>query len=73
MELDFHRTLDGVIVLFHDDSLERLVDGIGRVDEHYYEELLLYTYNALPAPRPIPSACPRCAICCRRSAATRCW
>jgi HEAT repeat protein len=49
VELDFHRTLDGVIVLFHDDQLERLVDGIGRVDQYYYEELLLHTYNALPA------------------------
>jgi len=49
VELDFHRTLDGVIVLFHDDRLERLLDGMGRVDEYYYEELLLYTYNALPA------------------------
>ena len=49
VELDFHRTLDGVIVLFHDDSLERMLDGIGGVDEYYYEELLLYTFNALPA------------------------
>jgi HEAT repeat protein len=50
VELDFHRTLDGVIVLFHDDRLERLLDGMGRVDEYYYEELLLYSFNALPAP-----------------------
>jgi HEAT repeat protein len=49
VELDFHRTLDGVIVLFHDEQLERLVDGIGRVDQYYYEELLLHTFNALPA------------------------
>ena len=50
MELDFHRTLDGVIVLFHDDRLERLLDGMGRIGEYYYEELLLYSFNALPAP-----------------------
>ncbi len=49
MELDFHRTLDGVIVLFHDDRLERLLDGMGRIDQYYYEELLLYSFNALPA------------------------
>ena len=50
VETDFHRTLDGVIVVFHDDTLERLLDGIGRIDQHYYEELLLYTFNGLPAP-----------------------
>ncbi len=50
VELDFHRTLDGVIVLLHDDWLERMLDGIGRVDQYYYEELLLYSFNALPAP-----------------------
>ena len=49
VELDFHRTLDGVIVLLHDDTLERMLDGIGRVDEYYYDELLLYSFNALPA------------------------
>ena len=59
VELDFHRTLDGVIVLLHNDRLERLLDGIGRVDQCYYEELLLYTYNAhCRRRRPTPSAVP---------------
>ena len=50
VELDFRRTKDGVIVLFHDDRLERLVDGVGSVEQSYYEELLLYTFRSLPAP-----------------------
>ncbi|OHB69330.1 MAG: hypothetical protein A2V70_15225 [Planctomycetes bacterium RBG_13_63_9] len=50
VELDFRRTKDGVIVLFHDDRLERLVDGVGSVEQSYYEELLLYTFHWLPAP-----------------------
>ena len=50
VELDFRRTKDGVIVLFHDDRLERLLDGVGSIEELYYEELLLYTFRGLPAP-----------------------
>lgn len=49
VELDFRRTKDGVIVLFHDDRLERLLDGLGSVEGSYYEELLLCTPTALPA------------------------
>ncbi|MFH1919327.1 MAG: glycerophosphodiester phosphodiesterase family protein, partial [Planctomycetota bacterium] len=50
VELDFRRTKDGVIVLFHDGSLERLLDGVGSVEDSYYEELLLYTFTSLPTP-----------------------
>ena len=55
VELDFHRTLDGVIVLFHDDRLERMLDGMGRVDEYYYEELLLYSSTRCRPWRPKPT------------------
>ncbi|MBM4091651.1 MAG: hypothetical protein FJ276_19820 [Planctomycetes bacterium] len=50
VELDFRRTKDGVLVLLHDDRLERLLDGLGSVEQSYYEELLLYTFRSLPAP-----------------------
>jgi len=50
VELDFRRTKDGVIVLFHDGRLERLLDGVGSVEDSYYEELLLYTFTSLPTP-----------------------
>ena len=50
VELDFRRTKDGVIVLFHDDGIERLLDGVGHVEQLYYEELLLYTFHSLPGP-----------------------
>ena len=46
VEIDFRRTKDGVIVLFHDDRLERLVDGVGTVEDSYYEELLLYSFHS---------------------------
>jgi hypothetical protein len=48
VELDFRRTADDVIVLFHDDRLERLLDGVGRIDQYCYEELLLHSFNSLP-------------------------
>lgn len=39
MEVDPRNTSDGVVVLFHDDTLERTSTGRGRVAEHTYEEL----------------------------------
>jgi hypothetical protein len=57
VELDFRRTRDGAIVLFHDDRLEYRTDGFGSVEEFDYEELLLYTRRDWPpaAGRPFPT------------------
>ncbi|MGM9474142.1 glycerophosphodiester phosphodiesterase [Pseudarthrobacter sp. YS3] len=33
LETDVHTTSDGVLVLFHDDTLERVTDGRGRISE----------------------------------------
>lgn len=41
VEIDLRRTLDGKIVLNHDGVLERLTDGIGDVEESYYDDLRL--------------------------------
>lgn len=38
-ELDVHRTADGEIVVFHDDTLERTTDGRGAIRERTLEEL----------------------------------
>lgn len=38
-ELDVHRTADGEIVVFHDDTLERTTDGRGAISEKTLEEL----------------------------------
>lgn len=38
--VDLRRTRDGVLILFHDDTLDRLTDGFGRVDQASYRELL---------------------------------
>lgn len=39
LETDLHATRDGVLVLIHDDTLERVTDGSGPVWEHTLAEL----------------------------------
>ena len=43
IETDVHMTRDGVLVLFHDDTLDRVTDGAGAVSDHTYIQLLEYT------------------------------
>ena len=39
IETDVHRTKDGVLVLFHDDTLDRVSDGVGKISDYTFEEL----------------------------------
>lgn len=39
LELDVQTSRDGVLVVFHDDTLERITDGTGTVAEHTWAEL----------------------------------
>ncbi|MEN8041434.1 MAG: glycerophosphodiester phosphodiesterase [Actinomycetota bacterium] len=39
VETDVQVTADGVVVVFHDDTLERCTNGVGRVDEWRWEDL----------------------------------
>lgn len=39
VELDVRRTADGVLVLMHDETVDRMTDGHGRVDEMTYAEI----------------------------------
>lgn len=39
-EMDLRRTRDGVIILFHDDMLDRLTSFFGTVPDYTYEQLL---------------------------------
>lgn len=46
IETDVHKTKDGVLVLFHDDTLDKVTDHTGRICDHTYEELLaVNVYN----------------------------
>ena len=52
IELDLHLTTDGRLVVFHDDTLDRVCGVTGRVDEKSYAELqqlrLLGTEERIP-------------------------
>jgi glycerophosphoryl diester phosphodiesterase len=39
IETDVQRTKDGVLVLFHDDTIDRVSDGKGKLSEYTFEEL----------------------------------
>lgn len=39
LELDVRTTRDGVVVVFHDERLDRVTDGTGRVADHTFAEL----------------------------------
>ena len=43
IENDIQRTKDGVLVVFHDDTIDRVTDGSGKVADYTYRELLKFT------------------------------
>ncbi len=42
LELDIHATSDGVIVVMHDDTIDRTTDGMGAIKEITFDELRTY-------------------------------
>lgn len=42
IETDVHLSRDGVLVIWHDDTLERNTNGTGRIEDHSLEELKSY-------------------------------
>ena len=45
IEFDLWSTSDGVLVSCHDDTLDRVSDGHGKIYEHTYEELLALDFG----------------------------
>ena len=45
IEFDLWATKDGEIVSIHDPTLERVSDGVGKIYEHTYTELLTYDFG----------------------------
>ena len=43
IENDIQRTKDGILVVFHDDTIDRVTDGTGKISDYTYEELLKFT------------------------------
>ena len=46
IEFDIWSTKDGVLVSSHDATLERVSDGVGKIYEHTYDELLALDFGA---------------------------
>src|SRR5437763_3735854 len=44
-EFDIRRTKDGVLVVFHDDMLDRRLDAYGDVSEYTWEELRRFRFR----------------------------
>ena len=42
IETDVQRTKDGILVLFHDDTLKRVIGVEGKIQDYTYEELLQF-------------------------------
>ena len=40
IELDLQKTKDGKIVIFHDDYIDKKSNGLGKIEEYTYQELL---------------------------------
>jgi glycerophosphoryl diester phosphodiesterase len=43
VELDVRKTADGVLILMHDDTLQRTTNGYGEVSDYRYDELIELT------------------------------
>lgn len=42
IEFDVHLTKDGKVVIIHDERIDRTTDGVGRVQDYTYEELIKF-------------------------------
>jgi glycerophosphoryl diester phosphodiesterase len=45
-EIDIRRTADGVLVMLHDDGLDRMTDALGPINQYTYAELLRIRFRA---------------------------
>ena len=51
-EIDIRRTADGVLVLLHDDGLDRMTEAFGPVSQHTYAELAAVKFRSVYGARP---------------------
>ena len=53
IETDVHKTKDGVLVLCHDEKINRTSDGKGYIKDMTYEELCAYNFGTKENPQRI--------------------
>ena len=46
-EIDIRRTADGVLVMLHDDGLDRMTDALGPVNQYTYAEFLANGFRSV--------------------------
>lgn len=51
-EIDIRRTADGVLVMLHDDGLDRMTDALGRVNQYIYRDLLALKFRSIYEAKP---------------------
>lgn len=51
-EIDIRRAADGVLVMLHDDGLDRMTDALGRVNQYTYAELLGLKFRSVYRAKP---------------------
>ena len=56
IETDVHKTKDGVLVLCHDEKINRTSDGKGYIKDMTYEELCVYNFGTKENPNEIDKA-----------------
>lgn len=66
IETDVHATVDGRLVAFHDDTLDRVTDGAGRIADLPWEDV---RHARVAGREPLPSS-RSCSKSSRRSAGT---
>lgn len=61
-EVDIRRTADGVLVMFHDDGLERMTDAFGPSNQYAYAELLAVKFRSVYGAKPDTRIPPLAAV-----------
>ncbi|WP_372699620.1 glycerophosphodiester phosphodiesterase [Arthrobacter sp. JSM 101049] len=51
LELDVRTTRDGVVMVFHDETLERVSTGTGRLEDHTYDDIRRLDVDGRAIPR----------------------
>lgn len=51
-EIDIRRTADGVLVMFHDDGLDRMTDAVGRINQYTFRELMALKFRSIYKANP---------------------
>lgn len=58
LEIDVRTSADGVLVIFHDETLDRVTNGTGKVSDHTWEQLSRVRLTTVTAANPSDEAAP---------------